>query len=91
MGIHAVAPGSKNKEQVPLPALQDGRAGSLNGVRVGVDEWAWQEGLLRWSAHPLGGTVCRDHAHYPAFAPGTSQVAVGLQPFCISSFIFYPT
>ena len=33
--------------------------------------------------HPLGGAVRTDHAQYPAFAPGTSEVAVGLWPFCI--------
>ena len=26
------------------------------------------EGWLRWSAHPLGGTLCRVHVQYPAFA-----------------------
>ena len=30
-----------------------------------------------WSAHPLGGVVCREHAQYPAFVPGSSKVAVG--------------
>ena len=24
---------------------------------------------LKWSAHPLGGSMCRDHSQYPAFAP----------------------
>ena len=33
--------------------------------------------------YPCGGAMCRDHAQYPAFAPGTSEVAVGLWPFCI--------
>ena len=32
---------------------------------------------LRCFAHPLGGAVCRGHAQYPAFAPGSSKVAVG--------------
>ena len=39
------------------------------------------EGRLRWSAHPLGGAVCRDHAQYPVFAPGSSKVAVGFLVF----------
>lgn len=46
------------------------------------------EGWLRWSAHPLGGNVCRVHAQYPAFASGTlffvhssSEVAVGILVF----------
>ena len=34
-------------------------------------------GQLRWSADPLGGSVCRDHVRYPAFAPSTSETAVG--------------
>ena len=47
------------------------------GWRVGLDGWLW------WSAHPLGGAVCRNHAEYPAFAPGISEAAVGFWPFCI--------
>ena len=35
------------------------------------------EGWLRCFAHPLGGVVCRGHAQYPAFARGSSKVAVG--------------
>ena len=27
--------------------------------------------------YPLGGAECRDHTQDPAFAPGTSEVAVG--------------
>ena len=34
------------------------------------------EGWLRWSAHPLGGVVCRGHVQCPALAPGSSKVAV---------------
>ena len=44
-----------------------------------------------WSAHPLGGAVCRDHAQYPVFAPGTSETAVGLWPLCILLFVIAPT
>ena len=32
---------------------------------------------IRWSACPLVGTVCRDQAWNPAFAPGTSEKAAG--------------
>ena len=35
----------------------------------------------------LDGAVCRDHAKYPIFAPGTLEVAIGLWPFCILLFI----
>lgn len=31
-----------------------------------MDQWVGPEGWL--SPHPLGGTLCRDHAHFPVFA-----------------------
>ena len=40
-----------------------------------MDLWG-PEGWLRWSAHPLGGAVLRDHAQGPAFAPSSSEAAV---------------
>lgn len=30
------------------------------GLGVRADGWVRWEGGLRWSAHPLGGAVCRD-------------------------------
>ena len=36
------------------------------------------EGWLRCFAHPYGGGECKGHAQYPAFAPGSSEVAVVL-------------
>ena len=48
--------------------------GSLNGI-TGAGPWVGQEAELRWSVHPLGGAVCRDHVQYPAFAPGTPKMA----------------
>ena len=58
------------------------------------------EGWLRWSAHPLGGAVCRDHVQDPAFAPDNSEVAVGfllylylvhnLPQLCRRAVIFSP-
>ena len=36
---------------------------------------------FRWSARPLCGAVCRAHAAYPAFAPCSSEVAVGFLVF----------
>ena len=36
------------------------------------------------------GAVCRDHAQYPAFAPGTSEVADGFWPFCTVLSIICP-
>ena len=51
-------------------ALRQGRwAGSLTGVKVGVNRWVGPGEWLRWFAHPFGGVVCRDHAQYSAFAP----------------------
>ena len=38
-----------------------------------------------------GGAACGDHAQFPAFAPGTSEMSVGLWPFCILLFIIAPT
>ena len=60
-------------------------AGSLNGVTAGT-------GLGRgWSAHPCSGAECEDHSQSPAFALGSSEVAVGLWPFCILLLIVVPT
>ena len=39
------------------------------------------EGWLRWSAHLLGGAVCRNYVQYPDFALDTSEVAVGFLVF----------
>ena len=54
---------------------------SLYGVRVGVCPVVGSEEWLRWFAHPLSGGVCRGHAQYPAFAAGSSKVAVGFLVF----------
>ena len=37
----------------------------LNGVRVRMNVWFGLDRCLGWSASPLGGAVCRDHAQYP--------------------------
>lgn len=37
--------------------------------------------MFRWSALPLGGTVCRDDTKYSA--PHTTKMAVGLCPVCV--------
>ena len=42
------------------------------------------EGWLRWSAHPLGGVVCRGHAQYPALDPRSSKEAVGFFDLFVS-------
>ena len=49
------------------------QAGLVNWVMVGLDQWVQLEGWLRWSACPLDGAVCRDHAQDPVFAPDTSK------------------
>ena len=53
--------------------------------------WGWIHGSgggwLWWSAHPFGGGVGRVHVQYPAFAPSTSEMAVGFWLFCILLFI----
>ena len=72
--------------------LPGGRGASwlLKWREGGANQWVRVEGWLRWSAHPLGGALCRDHTQYPAFAPSTSEVAVGFWPFCILLFIIFP-
>ena len=57
------------------------RAGSFYGARVGIGSGVGPEG---WFAHPLGGVECRGHAQCPAFAPGSSEVAVGLFDLFVS-------
>ena len=51
-------------------------AGSVCGVRVGVVQGSVQRGGLGGLPTPHG-PVCRAHARYPAFAPGSSEVAAG--------------
>ena len=42
------------------------------------------KGWLRWFPHPLGGAVCRGHAQCPAFASGSSKVAIGFFDLFVS-------
>ena len=49
----------EGRETSSLALSQGEQAGPLCGVRVGADPWVRQEGWLRWSAHPIGGAVCR--------------------------------
>ena len=67
-----------------LTPRAEGRACSLYGVRVGVCPGAGPEAWLRCFAHPSGGGVCRGHAQFPAFAPGSSKVAVGFYGLLVS-------
>ena len=74
------------------PLLQQGGARTNNrfpcflyGVRTGVCPGVGPEGWLRRFAHALGGVVCRGHgtvpcfcSQHPVFAPGSSEVAVGI-------------
>ena len=79
-GTCAATQGNK-KKQVPLLTLQGAWTGFFRGVSVGADGCIGLDWRLRWSAHRLGGALCRNHVQHPAFAPGTSEVAVG--SFCI--------
>ena len=65
-----------------------GWAGSLYGVRVEVCPGVRLEGWLRWSAHPFGGVVCREHAQYPAFAPDTLLFLPVLQKWQLGFLVF---
>ena len=50
------------------------------------------EGCLRWSAFPFADVECRGHVQYPAFAPDSSEVEVGLSwSFCLFCPYFAPT
>lgn len=60
------------------------QVGHLDGVRLQADQWVRSEGLLRWSVHPLGGAVCNVQVQHLAFAPDTSEVAVGFGLFAPS-------
>ena len=59
--------------------------GEGRGVpRVGLEGW------LRSFANPLGGDVRSGHVQYPAFAPGSSKVAVGFGfPFSGLFFLIF--
>ena len=85
--------GARIKQQVPLLAHTLGVGGELflYGVRVGVCPGVGLEEWLRCFVHPLGVTVCRGHAQYPAFAPGSSKLAVGFFGLCIFCPEFFPT
>ena len=61
------------------------RACSFYGVRVGVRPGVGPDGWLRCFAHPLGGVACRGRAQDLAFAPGSSEMAVG---FFVGFFFF---
>ena len=79
--------GVKTRNRCPCFLPERGRACSLNRITTGAALQVEREGRLRWSAHPRGGAVCRDHAQYPAFALSTSEMAVCLWLFCILLFI----
>ena len=83
-------------QQAGSRASGSGEACSLYGgigrsMARGMWEW-W----LRCFAHPSGGVECRGHTQYPAFAPGSSKVAVGpfglytqnLPQLCVHAVIF---
>ena len=84
--------GNKNKQQIPLLAPwvgwggEGGQADSLYGARVAMCPWVRSEGRLKWFAHPFGGGVCRGHEQYPAFAPSSSDTAVGWLLGCFVLF-----
>ena len=62
-----------------VPSLAPGRVGCF--LKGGEGQGASAHlagGAAWWSAHPLGGAARGDQAKDPAFAPSTSDVAVGL-------------
>lgn len=54
-------------------------------MSVGAGPGIPQEALLGWSPHPLGSSLCRDLAKYPAFALDTPEVEVGFLVFFFES------
>lgn len=56
---------------------EGGEADSLYGARVAMRPWVRSEARLRWFAHPFVSVVCRGHEQGPAFAPSSSDMAVG--------------
>ena len=89
MGLVLQQQGMKKSKNFSC-SFPDGQAGPLNVLRVGAGPGVRPEGCLRWSAHPLGGTVFGDPRQYPAFAPNTLGMAVGILVFCILLLIIYP-
>ena len=86
--------GARTSNRFPRSLTRDGSGGGelvpYMGVRVGVCPGVGPEGWLRWSAHPLGGVVCSGHAQCPAFAPGSSEVAVGFLVFLYLAVHYLP-
>ena len=68
---------------------EEGQAGSLCGVRVGVCPRVGLEGWLSCFAHPLGGVECRGHEQYPAFAPDLLFLLPALQKRQLGVFFFF--
>ena len=89
IGAPGAAQGREISNSFPCSlAPGEGRAGSLYGGRVSMCPGVRPEVWLRWSAHPFGGVECRGHVQYPAFAPDSSEVAVGFfWSLCILSII----
>ena len=57
------------------------QVGHLNGVRLEADQNVRSEGMFRWFVHPLGGAMCKVQVQHLAFAPDTSEEAVGVGLF----------
>ena len=72
---------------VTVSTAKEGGAGSLNEVRVRVDQCVWLDGRLGGPLTPLGAAVGRDLTQYPAFAPSTSESVCSLFSFL---FIIVP-
>lgn len=56
-------------------------------MSVGAGPGIPQEALLGWSPHPLGSSLCRDLAKYPAFALDTPEVEVGFLVFFLNRVV----
>lgn len=65
--------GSDSKKPIPLLLVRwlegGGWASSLNEVSMRMDQLVGLQRWLRWSAHCLGGAVCRDHGNTLSLFP----------------------
>ena len=84
VGAPAATEGAETSSRFPCLLYEEGRAGSLSGVRVGLGPGVGPKVWHMWLLYPLGA-VCRGHAQSSAFAPSSSELA---SDFFLSFSIF---
>lgn len=82
-------PGLKNE-------FQKGGKTVKTGTKFILETWQLVGRRPNLANPALGGALCRDHAHYHAFTPRISEMAVGfillsiIAPTCTCAIIFSP-